>query len=97
MHDAVNQGRPVGLDVGGPAASQLIERYAEPIDVHAGIALSVQPLRGQVAQSPQQVAGLGQCHGVAVVVSQTEIGYPDRALIVHEEIGGLHVAVDHTL
>ena len=89
--------RPIGFGVRRPAARQLVERHAQPVDVRPRIAPAVESLGRQVPQGAQEVAGVGQRLRIAGVVRQPEVGHPHRPPLVEQEVRRLDVAVDDAL
>ena len=78
---------------------QLVERHAQRVDVGAVVdhdRLAHRLLGAHEPQGADQVTGAGQ---VAVFLhpGQAEIGHPQMARPVQEEIGRLDVAVDHSV
>ena len=92
--------QPVAVLVleGGTGRQELVERQPERVDVAARIALAVESFGGHVAERAQKVAGVRQVVGAgAGHLRQPEIGDPDRAAQVEQQIGGLDVAVQDPL
>ncbi len=90
----VDQHGPIGVGERRPAGGQLVEGDPQPVDVGPRVAPAREPLRRHVAQRPQQVAGVGQRLGVGRVVRQAEVGDPDGAPLVEQDVRRLDVAVD---
>src|SRR5207248_138020 len=57
---------------------------------------ALEPLRRHIAQGPDDVTGLGRSVG-ALGLGQAEVGDPDRAARVYQEVRGLDVAVEDAL
>ena len=75
---------------------QLVERQPQRVDVGAGVALALEPLRCHVAQRAEDVAGVRQVVGVRRL-GQAEVGDPDVPLGVEQQVGRLDVAVQDAL
>jgi hypothetical protein len=85
--------------VRGLQRQQLVERHAERIDVGAvvhGHPLGQGLLRTHVADRADQVAGHGHA-GVTLHAGQAEVGDPQLAAPVDEQVGRLDVAMDDAL
>jgi hypothetical protein len=87
----------VGLVEGRPQRQQLVQGQAQAVDVAAQVPPAAEPLRGQVAQGADDVAGVRQVVAVGVGLGQAEVGDPDVAGVVEQQVGGLDVAVQHAL
>ena len=75
---------------------QLVECRPQRVHVGAGVhqaVLALRLLRAHVAQRAQQVAGHGQL-SVALALGQAEVGDPEVAAAVHQQVRRLNVAVD---
>ncbi len=86
----------VGIVEGRLKRQELVERQSQRADLAAGVVLAVERLRRQVTQGPDHVAGGGQVL-LARRLGQPEIGDPDVAVQVQEQVGRLDVAVQDTL
>ena len=75
-----------------PERQQLVEGQPQRVDVGAGVALAAEPLGRHVAERAQDVAGLGQA--VVLRLGQAEVGDPDDARVVEQQVRRLDVAVD---
>ena len=96
MQDLPQERLPVGAVEDRPQRQQLVQRRAERVDVGAVVdqdALAGRLLGAHVAQRAEQVAGLRQA-GVGVELGQAEVGDPDVAAAVDQQVGRLDVAVD---
>ena len=81
---------------GGLQGQELVEGHAQRIDVGAAVdhdALGQGLLGAHVPQRAQDVAGEGQAV-VALDLGQAEVGDPEAALGVEQEVAGLDVAVE---
>jgi hypothetical protein len=81
---------------GGAQRQQLVEGQSQRVDVAAGVGLPVERLRWHEPQGAEKIAGLGQVVLVARL-GQAEVGDPNGAAGVDQEIGGLDVAVEDAL
>ena len=86
-----------GLAVEGPlAGDELVDDDGHLVEVARGRgALAAALLRRHVVQRAQDVPGLGEARGVEA--RDAEIGNLDAPVVVHEDVGGLEVAVEDTL
>ena len=75
--------------------SEFVQRQPQGIDVTAGIGLATKTLWGHVAQRPHNVPRLGQVRGI--ILGQSKIGKPDRAVDVNEHVRRFHVSVQYAL
>ena len=75
---------------------QLVQGQPQAVDVGPGVALAVEPLGGHVADGADDVAGVGQVVGVGRL-GQAEVGDPDVAVSVEQEVGRLDVAMKDAL
>ena len=81
---------------GGLEREQLVERGAEGVDVAAVVddhALGERLLGAHVAERAEQVAGHRHA-GVLFDAGQAEVGDPELAGVVDQEVGRLDVAVE---
>ena len=76
----------------GRAGQQLVQGQPQRVDVGTGVAAALEPLGGHVADRAHDVAGAGQV-AVAGDLGQAEVGDPDRAVGVEQEVRRLDVAV----
>ncbi len=90
--DHLDQLQPVGCDERGPERHQLVQGQPQRVEIGAGVALAAEPLRRQVADRPQDVAGGRQA--VVLGLGQAEVGDPDHAGVVQQQVRRLDVAVD---
>ena len=97
MQHLVDQDGAIANREGGTARRQLVERRPQGVDVGPRVTAAGEPLRRHVAQGPQQVAGVGQRLGVGRVMRQAEVGDPDDAPLVQQDVRRLDVAVDDPL
>ena len=81
----------VGLEC-RPAGEQLVEGETQGVDVGTGVAAAVESFGGHVADRPHDIAGARQI-AVAVDLGQAEVGDPDRAVDIEQEVRRLDVAV----
>ena len=79
-----------------PQRHQLVERQAQAVHVGPRVALPREPLRGHVADGAQDVAGVRQVVGLGRL-GQAEVGHPDVAVVVQQEVRRLDVAVEDAL
>ncbi len=88
---------PVLSRDGRLAGHQLVERHRQRVDVRAVVDVD-RPAHGllgaHVPEGPHQVAGHGQAR-VVPEPGQAEVGDPERAPLVDQDVGRLDVAVDH--
>ena len=90
--DLLDQLQAVGSVEGRLEREQLVERQAKAVDVGPGIAFAAKPLGGDVAKRAEDVAGLSQA--VVVGLGEPEVGDPDDAVGVEQQVRWLDVAVD---
>ena len=90
--DPLDQLQPVGRTERGAQCHELVQGQTEGVDVGAGVPLPAEPLGGHVAESPEDVTALGQ--PLVFALGQAEIGDPDHACVVEQQIRRLDVAVD---
>ncbi len=86
----------VGRFKGGPQSEKLVKCKAQRIHVAPRIALSLEAFGGHVAQSADDVARLGQVFRVAGL-GQSEVGHPDIAPRIQQQVRRLDVAVQDSL
>ena len=94
--DLPQECRPVGGVERRPQREQLVERCAERIDIGAMVehhARALRLFRAHVTERAQQVAGHREV-GVALDTCQAEVGEPQAAAGVDQEVRGLDIAVD---
>lgn len=88
------------MAVGGvecrPEGEQFVEREAEGEDVAAGVGVTVELFGGHVPQRAEDVAGVRQVLLVGRL-GEAEVGDPDAAAGVEQQVAGLHVAMDDAL
>ena len=96
VRQLVDEGVVVGLVEGRAAGEQLVKRQPEAVHVAARVRPAPEPLRCHVAQGADQVPGAGQVGAVAGL-GQAEVGDPDVALRVEQEVARLDVTVQHPL
>jgi hypothetical protein len=94
--DPVEDGGPVVAGDRRFEGQEFVQGRAQRVDVgpvvhHPGLGLRL--LRAHVPQRPEQVAGDGQL-GMAADQGQPEVGHPQLAAGVEQEVGRLDVAVD---
>ena len=89
--DLLDQLEPVRRVESRAEREQLVERQPQRVDVGPGIPFAPEPLGGHVADRAQDVAGLGQ--PLVVPLGQAEIGDPDHAFGVQQQVRRLDVAV----
>ena len=80
----------------GRRVEQLVECHAERINVGPLVddaAPGQGLLRAHVAESPDHVAGVRQTE-IAGKARQAEIGDPERAVVVDQEVGRLDIAME---
>ena len=92
----LHQPSPVRLVEDRAEGQELVERRAQRIDVAPGVGPPLEPLRGHVAQRAHQAAGLGERAG-ALAGGQAEVGDPDGAVGVEQQVRWLDVAVEDAL
>jgi hypothetical protein len=96
VDDLVHQLLPVRLVEGRAQGQQLVKGQPQGVDVAAGVALAGEPLRRHVAQGADDVARVRQVVAVGGL-GEAEVGDPDDALGVQEQVARLDVAVQHPL
>ena len=96
MRNLVQEGLPVAAVKDRPQRQELVQRRPERIHIRALI--DQDPLRAglfgaHVTQCAEQVSALGNS-GPGMKLRQAEIGKPNVAAVIDEQIGWLHVPVD---
>ncbi len=94
--DLVDELDLVPLGERGPQGQHLVERGAQRVDVAAAVGDAPEPLGGHEPQRPDQVVRLREIVALDQL-GQAEVGDPDVALGVEQEIGRLDVAMDDPL
>jgi hypothetical protein len=97
LGDLPEQFLAVAAVEGGSQGQQLVQRHAERVDVGAVVhrlAPAHGLLRAHVAQRSHQVARERE-PGVGAEAGQAEVRDPELALPVHQQVGRLHVPVEH--
>jgi hypothetical protein len=74
----------------------LVERQAQRVDVAPAVDLAAERLGGHVPQGAEDVTGVGEVL-LVVRLGQAEVGDPDDAARVEQQVGRLDVAVDDPL
>jgi len=97
VHHLPDELVPIGLVEGRPQRQQFVERQAEAVHVAAEVPLAVETLRGHVAQRADDVAGVGQVVAVSVCLGQAEVGHPNIARVIEQQVRRLDVAMQHPL
>ena len=93
LRHLADQGVPIlGLE-GGLLGQEFVEGQAQRIDIGAGVATALESLGRHVSDRAHDVAGTGQV-AVAGDLGQAEVGDPDRAVGVEQEVRRLDVAVE---
>ena len=75
---------------------QLVQGHAQTVDITSFIDLSLESLRGQIAERPEQVSRGGQLVET-FHPHEAEIHEPHDAVQVEQQIGGFDVTVQHAL
>ena len=96
MRHLLDQSLPIGGVERWPQGQELVEGQAQAVHVAPGIGLAAQSLWRQVAQRADHIAGVGQVLAVARL-RQAEVGDPDVALGVEQQVRWLDVAVEDSL
>ncbi len=84
-------------DDGGPVREELVEHAPEREHVRAVIGLAARLLRGHVAQAAHQQARPRQAARRRRHVGDAEVHDLGDALLEHDDVAGLDVAVDHAV
>ena len=80
-----------------PQRQQLVEGRSQAVDVGAAVDGAGAGLLGtHVSRRAEQAVVVGQAR-VGQPASQAEVGHPDVPLGIDQQVGGLDVAVDHSL
>ena len=79
-----------------PEGEHLVQGQAERVDVAPAVDLAAEGLGRHVAQGAEDVAGVRQVL-LVVGLGQAEVGHPDDAVGVEEQVRGLDVAMDDSL
>ena len=90
--DPLDQPQAIRRVVGRAEGQELVEGQAQGVEVGPGVPLAPEPLGGHVAERAEDVAAGGQA--VVVGLGQAEVGDPDDALGVQQQVRRLDVAVD---
>ncbi len=96
LRHLADQAGAVGLVERRPQRQQLVERQPQRVEVGPGVARALKPLRRHVPQRADDVAGVRQVLG-AGRLGQPEVGHPDVALAIQEQVRRLDVAVEDAL
>ena len=75
---------------------QLVEGNSEAIDVRSAVAAALKPFRRHVKQCPDDLTGNGQLFA-PLVFGQAEVGDPDLALRIEQQIRRLDVTMKNAL
>jgi hypothetical protein len=97
VHDLLDEFAAVPLVERRPHRQQLIEGQPQGVQVAADVALAVEALGGHVTQRADDVSGVCQVVAIGFSLGQSEIGDPDVALPVDQQVGRLDVPVQHPL
>ena len=92
--DPLDQTDLVGLLERRPQGQQLVQRRPQRIDIAAAIRRSPESLGRHVAERPDQLARL-RAVGALLELRQAEVGDPDVAHRVQEQVRRLDVAMQH--
>ena len=84
-------GRP-----GGPQCQQFVQREPQTVDVAAGVGVAAHLFGGHVPQGSDNVAALRNVVAFDGF-GQPEVGHPDNALPVEQQVGRLDIAVQNSL
>ncbi|MCG3180811.1 MAG: hypothetical protein BIFFINMI_03174 [Phycisphaerae bacterium] len=96
LGDLLDQAAAVALVERRAERQQLVERQPEAVDVAAAVGASGEPLRRRVAQRAGDLPA-GRRVGRLDRLGQSEVGHPDHAAGVQQQVGRLDVAVQRAL
>ena len=94
VQHALDQPLPARVLERGLERQQLVERGPQRIEVAARVGMSLEPLRGHVPQRPHHVAGVRQIL-LVLRLREPEIGDPDVAAGIQEQVRRLDVSMQH--
>ncbi len=95
-HDPPHQFVAVCRRISRPQGQQFVERQPQRVNVAPRITLALESFRRHVAHGADDIAGVGDVFGIGGL-GQAEVGDPDVALGVEQEVGRLDVTVEHAL